>query len=76
MEVRTVRQWLGWQLRCLADRVDRAHAPVAFGGYWNHTKSGVKVTTTDGIRVRPEVPGVPLWYMSSDYDRAWIGLDK
>lgn len=62
------------KLRHLADRLDPDTGPVAFGGYWNHTRDGRKVTVTEGIQVDPPVPGCPLWFMAEDYDRAWEGL--
>ncbi|WP_328439152.1 hypothetical protein [Nocardia puris] len=61
-------------LRDFADEIHRDTAPLAFGGYWNHTPDGIRVVVTEGIQVGPRVPGCPLWYMADDYDRAWEGM--
>lgn len=71
---RRLRSWIGSRLRRVADRVDYEHAVVCFGGYWNLTPDGIKVTVTDGVQAIPEVPGIPLFYLNGDYDRAFIGL--
>lgn len=68
-----MRRKLAWKLRNLADRIDPTSGPRAFSGYWNFGApgEGLVVTVTDGIQIRPKVPGCPLWYMAEDYDRAW-----
>lgn len=62
------------KLRDFADRLDPSTGPRAFPGHWNHTKDGIKVTVTDGIRIRPQPAGCQLWYMAEDYDRSWEGM--
>ncbi len=69
-----MRSRIARKLRDLADRVDPSTGPRAFGGYWNHTRTGTVVTLTDGIQILPKVPGCPLWYMAEDYDRSWEGM--
>lgn len=71
LELRTA---IATRLRNTADRIDRSTGPRAFGGYWNHTPDGIKVTVTEGIQVHPAVPGCPLWFMAEDYDRSWEGM--
>ena len=60
-----IREWIGWKLRRLADRIDYAHAPKRLGASFTFERGIGIVFRKDGER------GCPLWYLQdSDYERA------
>lgn len=71
------RKWLGWKLRCFADRVDREHAFLAYSGILikSLSKPGYEVYHTEGVCFPKPVPGAQLYYRNDEYDQIWAMYD-
>jgi hypothetical protein len=56
---------LAWRLRCLADRIDRKHAPRAtgYGFRWSAAEARYIMTA--------DRSGCPIWFYDGDYGKAW-----
>lgn len=55
---------VAWWLRCLADRIDPAHAPRGLGRWFTFERGR-------GLVVNEEERGCRLWYMGdASYERA------